>query len=372
METKTDGSAESRKKRFSDLKILEIGEQALFKMGWPAQTDFFVATWHAVYADRWDCRILGPLELARVFLRVWRGDYDLVVLHPPHYPFWHPRSLAATFKFTVLKGRPLRFPSTLFSTFAFPLLRFLPKCRMVAVDMSDHFSVQRHHIFVLDRVRYYFKRELPVDKWNVFYRTCHRSLPTRNFRSKPNWQRRIARLRPIGLATMPDVIEGGRRQFGLEKKTDIFFAGQVENTSTVRSEGIVRFIRLAERGVVIDIPDGPIPRDEFQRRCAQAWLTWSPAGYGWDCGRHVEASAAGSVVVVNAPTISRYAPMRHGEQCFFYNPDEEDGLERAVTEALADKPKLAEMAVSANRHVLAHYTPDALCGHIAGLEFGEG
>ncbi|MBZ0215509.1 MAG: hypothetical protein K8F25_03055, partial [Fimbriimonadaceae bacterium] len=214
------------------LRVLEIGEHFLFHMADPQRSDFFLATPKANYGVDWKPDILSLPALIRVFARVARKQYDLVVIHPPHYAGWHPRSFLAAFKFTMMKGRPLLFPGILFSTFAYSLLRFLPRCRMVAIDMSDHSSIPRHHLYLLDRSVCYFKRELPVDEWHVFYRTAHRSLPSRNFRGKAKWRRRLAKIRPISLASPAAVFESAAACFGTTKKTDIFFAGQTSATST--------------------------------------------------------------------------------------------------------------------------------------------
>jgi len=353
------------------MKVLEIGEHFLFHMADANRSDFFLATSKANYGADWKPRILSLPNLIRIFYRVARNRYDLVVIHPPHYPWWHPRSFFAAFKFTVLKGQPQKFPGILFSTLAQSLLRFLPSCRMVAIDMSDHYGIPRHHFYLLDRARYYFKREFPVDKWLVFYRTGHRSMPTVNFRGKAKWRRRLARIRPIALASPDSVFSSAASHSGAKKKTDIFFAGQTFAANSVREEGIGQLMALRRRGVKVDIPDGPLSLDDFHKRCSEAWLTWSPAGFGWECIRHAEAPAAGSVPVINAPTVNRHMPLRHGEHCFFYNPDEGDGLERAVIEALSDKRRLYRMTKAAQAHVMHHHTLNALCNHVIDTAFDD-
>lgn len=364
----TDGghrSGNTERHRHADLRIAEIGEQALFKMAWPDQTDFYLATLHAGYGAQWNPKVLGPLALWRLFRDIRAGRYDLVAIHPPLYPFWHPRSFLAVLKFTVLRGHFAVFPRTLFSTMAYSLLRFLPDCRMVGIDMADNFGIPGHHFFLLDRAKRFFKRELPVDRWKVFFRTGHRSLPTRTFRSRKKWQRRLNAISPISLAILPDILDSARRVFGADKKTDLFFAGQVRDSSTVRSDGFATLEILKARGVVVDVPDKQIPFEEFHRRCSEAWLTWSPEGFGWDCVRHAEASLAGSVAVINSPTICRHQPLRNGEHCFFYFPDDSDGLENTIMDALKDKQQLKKMAMAARQHVNSHHTVEALCSHIA-------
>lgn len=96
------------------------------------------------------------------------------------------------------------------------------------------------------------------------------------------------------------------------------------------------------------------------RRCAESWITLSPAGLGWDCYRHMEAALAGSVPLVSTPTIERYRPLVTGEHCLAYHPDE-DRIVPIVTEALADKARLQRMAEAARQHVLDHLTETAIC-----------
>ena len=121
---------------------------------------------------------------------------------------------------------------------------------------------------------------------------------------------------------------------------------------------------LRDQGISVDIPDAPLPREEFYRRCAAAWLVWSPEGYGWDCFRHYEAPACGSVPVINLPTIRRHQPLIDGEHALFYEP-EPGGLTKAALAALADKPGLTRIAELGREHVLAHHTPTAISRHMA-------
>jgi glycosyltransferase involved in cell wall biosynthesis len=106
------------------------------------------------------------------------------------------------------------------------------------------------------------------------------------------------------------------------------------------------------------------------KRCAQAWITLSPAGLGWDCYRHMEAALAGSVPLVSAPTIHRYRPLLIGEQCLSYHPDE-DRIADIVGTALADKERLQAMAHSAREHVRKHLTECAICLDLLARHCGE-
>ena len=90
---------------------------------------------------------------------------------------------------------------------------------------------------------------------------------------------------------------------------------------------------------------------------------WSPEGFGWDCFRHYEVPACGSVPLINQPTIERRAPLIAGVHALYYDP-EPGGLTRAIQAALADKPALARIAAAGQAHVMAHHTPGALANYV--------
>jgi hypothetical protein len=120
---------------------------------------------------------------------------------------------------------------------------------------------------------------------------------------------------------------------------------------------------LRDRGITVDIPQSRLPLPEFYQRASRAWLVWSPEGLGWDCFRHYEAPACGSVPVINQPTIERHQPLIAGEHAFYYDPVHGQ-LTRTIVAALADKERLLAMAHAGGAHVMAHHTPDALARYV--------
>jgi hypothetical protein len=156
----------------------------------------------------------------------------------------------------------------------------------------------------------------------------------------------------------------------IDKTTDVFFAGIVDGSSTVRQRGLAELIALRDRGVRVDLPEQRMPPQEFYRRCAQAWIVWSPEGLGWDCFRHYEALACGSVPVINQPPIERYRPLLHGVHALFYDP-EPGALTATITSALADKDRLRTIAAAGKAHVLAHHTIAAIAKYVVETTLGE-
>jgi hypothetical protein len=245
------------------------------------------------------------------------------------------------------------------------LLRLPVSVPIAVIDTGDFPYINRADLFLLSRCKFWFKRELPPDHWRLFTKTVHRELPTRRFR-QARLRRHIDKLRPISLglpgsaANLPD---------NPEKTSDIFYAGSIEGTSTVRRSGMHEIVALRERGVRVDIPEGRLPPQEFYRRCAQAWLVWSPEGLGWDCFRHYEALGCGSVPLINQPTIERYRPLVHGVHALYYDP-EPGFLTQAVDAALADKDRLRVIAREGKAHVLAHHTLAAIGKYVAETTLG--
>src|SRR6266851_2522185 len=144
------------------LRILEIGPDCLFALAVPAQTEFF---WTGIRLrgnvrrrfGRFGAikRVLGPIRLVRTLRKLRRGEYDLLVVH---------------------------------------LFHSVP---IVTLDLDDSFGIGRHNFFLLDVSKAYFKRELPADRWHVFFGTSYRDLPSRRRRSKARNRRRVGKLAPI-------------------------------------------------------------------------------------------------------------------------------------------------------------------------------
>jgi glycosyltransferase involved in cell wall biosynthesis len=155
------------------------------------------------------------------------------------------------------------------------------------------------------------------------------------------------------------------------KDIDVFFAGRLKESSSVREHGLEELMQLQKQGIRIDIQDGGLSAPEYLARCARAWLVWAPEGYGWDCFRTYEAAFAGSVPLISRQTIERYEPLSDNEQCFYY--DVESGqLAQTVLRALNDRDHLLKMAEAAREHVMRHHTPQALARHIVSTTLAAG
>lgn len=342
------------------LRILEVGDLAMFKQAVPAITEL---VWTGHHDDvegvgRPTVFRLGRLPALRTALD--RGEFDLVVGYPPAEVPWRPARVAA-----VLRRFRQRGPGLIVRSLGIRLLLRPTRTPLAILDLDDAAVIRRHNFALLDRARVYFKRELPADRWKVLAGMAGRDLPTRHQRALPRFAGWCAKLSPISLAVSPlrAAEIGAATTPPPEKTVDVFFAGRVETSSTVRTTGVAELRRLSREGVRVDLVPERLDRLEFYRRCARAWITWSPEGYGWECFRHYEAALCGSVPLMNQPSILRHAPLRAGEHALYYEVETGD-LGRIARAALADRVRLSRMAVAARDHVQRHHTLERLCEHV--------
>jgi Glycosyl transferases group 1 len=349
----------------SKASIVEIGDKPFIKQALPDQVTYF-STWPDDDARRLlveGSHVVSPATFGPLWRLLRDPTTSLVVCHPTFFSPWHWRWITRA----LFARRALRRSSSFLRMMGPQLLRFPLAAPVAILDQDDLPVINRNNFFLLDRCRLYFKRELPQDRWRVFLKTGHPNLPTPRFRNIPLYQTRIEKLRPISLG----IPLSARMPFPepVEKSVDIFFSGRIEGSSFLRGRGISELMTLREQGgIVIDIAER-LPQAEFYSRCARARLTWSPEGLGWDCFRHYEVAACGSVPLMNQSTIERHRPLRQGMHAIYYEV-EEGGLTRAVVAALADKPRLEAMARAARAHVLEHHTPKALATHIVSTCVG--
>ena len=334
--------------------ILEIGPRPYVALAYPEASAFFSTGETPPPAH---VRRIG--SLAELWRLAGAAETELIVCHPNFVSPWSLRHLNRN----VVSRQFIEGRSPLVRALGPELLRWRGPAKLVVLDHEDLPVINRGNLFLLERCDLWFKRELPADHWRVFTKTAHPQLPTPRFREQARHLRWVEKLRPLSIG-LPLSAEGLLPLAAApDKRADVFFSGRVSGSSTLRARGLAELKTLAAQGVALDIPAAPLPQPEFYARCAAAHLVWSPEGLGWDCFRHYEAAACGSVPLINQPWVDRHAPLIAGEQALYYDV-EPGGLTRAVTAALADKPALARMAAAARAHVMAHHTPAALARYV--------
>ncbi len=345
----------------AELKILEIGQFCHMKRVLPAQTTLIFTGENWAECEGLDHRAFDFTLLPWLRRSVLRGDWDMAVCHVPVRPVWdrkHGLGIA-------LKGLLRRFIHT--RTLGTHLLPVRGPTPIVMLDFNDEPWVPGHAFAHLDHAILYFKRELPTDLAKAFLDQSPVLRTHPDAMSSSFVQRNLPKLRPMS-APIPEEVVRMALETKTQKETDVFFVGSVN--STIRAAGLRVLKALQAEGYRIDIAEGGLSRREYLARCARAWLTWSPEGYGWECFRHYEASLCLSVPVLSPPGIFRHHPLREGEHAIYYSVEGDD-LRRAVTKALASRLSLEAMALAAREHVLRHHTLPKAVDHILDTVLSE-
>jgi glycosyltransferase involved in cell wall biosynthesis len=239
---------------------------------------------------------------------------------------------------------------------------------IAVLDLQDSPSILRCNLHLLKVATLYFKRELPPDRWQLFLHSG--KTPTPRYRRASSYRAALSRIRPLSLGLPDHMLAHQSMVPSVKKDIDIFFAGRLSFSSTVRERGAPELAQLSNEGLRVEIGEAGMTPVEYLNRCARAWLVWCPEGYGWDCFRTYESAFAGSVPLISRQTIERHQPLLEGQHCFYY--DVETGqVAEAARRALGNRERLKDMAAAAREHVLMHHTSEALAHHVVGATLDE-
>jgi hypothetical protein len=289
------------------------------------------------------------------------GRYNLVVSCSNPEPVWRAdRGVAANlFKFI---GRLLGAPNSL-GFYLIPWMLAESGLPLAVFDGEDNTIIARKNWRLLKRATCYFKTQSPRNPYKAFLFQDKRNDCLFNIVRQPQYAALAEKLQPCSVGIT--LAENGGDLSGAEKQTDVFFAGAAHPSST-RFEGVRHLEELREEGYRIDLHvtaegENPLPRPEFRRRCAEAWLVWSPEGADGD--RAYEAPVTGSVPLLNLPEVRRYRPLLDGVHGFYYGVEGDD-IKRAVRLALQDKERLRQMAREGDALVREFHTHRALADYM--------
>lgn len=173
---------------------------------------------------------------------------------------------------------------------------------------------------------------------------------------------------PIDLAKVFPISLGLRAETPLEpflaekKQHDILWSGTF-HCRTPRMAAVDEVAEAcAKHGWRFFRPERLTPV-EFRQECSKSWLCLSPSGNGWDCYRHYEIPASGSVPLINYPWIERYAPLQDRKHCFLFSV-ERGHVTEVIGQALADKGSLGQMAKEGQAWVTQHHRHEALRNYV--------
>ena len=337
------------------LRILEIGEDSLFKRSMPEETTLIFTGASRRSVEGLEYRSFGPTMVPGLLRSLKRGEWDIVFCFPPARPVLDTRR--------AIFGLPAALSRVLFRfrTLGTYVARTRYPIPLVVLDLNDMITVPRPALKLLDLSIAYFKRDLPRDPGKALFDVVPQFRTPKKVMSSKFLLRNVDKFHPISAGVSDDTVRLALAT-GSQKSVDIFFAGRIN--SIIRQRGFEQLEALARSGYSVDICQGGLSKTEYLERCARAWLTWSPEGFGWgDCFRDFEASLCLSVPVMSPSNVMRFRPLLDGVHTFIY-PLEGNGLSAVVRRALQDKVALAAMARNARQHVLSHHTHARICEHL--------
>jgi hypothetical protein len=342
--------------------IIEIGPRPFVWHAFPGQTQFYSTFAGSNTIDKTiGLDVVSAANIHRISKQLREPSLGLIIGHSFSFAPWSVNMISRSiFKRNFFNGA-----AALVRAFGQQLIRLASAVPIAVLDFEDYDTIPRSNMFLLDGATTYFKRELPADRWRLFSGSLHRHTRTPRFRMNARHSDRLSKIRPLSLGLPIDFFQHDTTSIksAHSKTVDVFFAGKVTGSSTVREYGIQELIALKQRGYRIDIPDTPISQSEFRARCARAWITWSPEGFGWQCFRDFEALACGSVPLCNFAGIERYKRLEAGVHALYYDIGS-GHLTEAIVAALGDLPRLKAIAARGHDYVLEWHSPSAIARYV--------
>jgi hypothetical protein len=284
--------------------------------------------------------------------------YDLAVVTDRKHCFWKPGSGAVAGFFRWGKAH-LTEPRRL-AHLQIPRQLSRAGIPWALIERNDQCLIREGNHLLFHLATRVFVRELLQNRYEIFqsYREGgdRMRLWPKVLRGGPRVPLALDKILPISLGLrpglkLPEMNEG-------EKTHDVFWSGGTA-FRTPRISAVEELRESAHRLGWKFVIREALSEQTYLKECSRAWLSLSPSGNGWDCFRHYEAAAAGSVPVINYPWIERYAPLQDARHCFLY-PVERGALTTVVQRALGDKEALRRMGRDAVAHVNRHHTYEAL------------
>lgn len=207
----------------------------------------------------------------------------------------HPIKAMAKMRFARKFGRP---DSRERLTLGANILPFwedvLGDTPVLGIDTFDDTLVHPWDVPLFLRSKLFFKSNLPYNYSGNFVE--------RNNQGVNTYLEESEKFRPFSLGISEDLYRDliARRASAGGYRYDVFASISIRNT--IRKRAMAGLIKLKETSKLkILIPESRVSQDEFYRLCAQSRVTLSPEGGGWDCARHYEAIACGSLPLMNRP-----------------------------------------------------------------------
>jgi hypothetical protein len=298
-------------------------------------------------------RMMTRAEFASLKRRILAREFDLIIAYACEEglrrPFRNPLQDVVHAAKKVL----FYFP-------AFALYFLLPAIKqsgtkLLIYDYDDTTVIPPMRWPYLDACHLYFKVHPAINLHKSFLFQTRRDGNLWNVLRNERYNAWLKKMRPVSYGTAYK--ESFDASLAPEKKYDVFFSGGT-HYSPVRQDGVRILEKMQAEGLRVCLPK-KVPHAEFLRLCSESWLVLSPEGAEWQSARHYESLLMKSVPLINYPNVRLHEPLRDGEHVFYY-PPEGDLLAGTIRRALADKPRLQQMAEAGRAFVLQHHVHERI------------
>lgn len=194
-------------------------------------------------------------------------------------------------------------------------------CRIapvIVVDLIDHpYLLKPTDVELLKNCALYFKREVPYNRfvlYHAFFQFHYLSRAGKDEALVPLLDK-VHNI-PLGI---PDDKFHQLTELRVDKQDiDVFWVGRVSNTMRAKAAKLLNEF-AAKTSWNIVMPNERLSFQEYCHTLARSKITISVEGGGWDCDRHYEAVALGSLPLINKPTVDAVWWHKMPEEIYFDN-----------------------------------------------------
>ena len=246
------------------------------------------------------------------------------------------------------------------------LLRLpVPKhSRIAVIDGRDLDKLSRDDVELLERADIFFKREIPLETPQIL-----RDLPDQ---LKKNAYSQLDKLRPVSFGiNLSRFRKFYPEQF--EKKYDIAFLMNPANHPL--RQRVFQALQEMRKEFNIYLSDGGarngLSISEYYQVIKQSRLAVSVSGRGWDCLRHYEIVACGSVLMLNEPDIHTNNFFTPDNGALFFKSDMSDFAGK-LRSLLNEPHKISKFTTTAIKHLERFFdvkaTADYIISEVSALQ----
>lgn len=221
-------------------------------------------------------------------------------------------------------GRLIRNPgSERFSDYAYSKLfpySFQELCQKIPVcvmDFSDYPYLTPADMDLLKHCARYFKREMPYNRFVLYHQLFQFTYLSRAQKDAA-LTGLLEKVENIPLGIPDDKFHQLVALRAEAQDIDVFWVGRISSTMRKKAEARLREL-AAKTSWKIYMPTERLSFQDYCRTVARSKVTVSVEGGGWDCDRHYEAVALGSIPLINRPTRDARWWHEMPEEIFFEN-----------------------------------------------------